>query len=164
MNFVDLMETFDIKLPPKLAEITGIPIEYISGLYWGKTLHTLHELKNDANIRRIADVLGCRPSLLVESYFETKFGGYVYLMETRDIYKIGRSNDPNARHKTLRLDYPSLVLVHSIFSNIASRFERQIHDRYAEFRLVGEWFHLPLSEVNVLKTVKNYRFKIPFPD
>ncbi len=72
---------------------------------------------------------------------------YVYLMieTTNNFHKIGISNNPTYREKTLQSDKPTIELLHKkSFPNrkIAEILERTLHQTYANKRIRGEWFEL----------------------
>ncbi len=79
--------------------------------------------------------------------------GYVYLM--RDIglgyYKIGFSGNPTHRERTLQAERPSIELLYSWLSNWKT--EQQLHERYKEKRVRGEWFNLSPSDIAEIKAI-----------
>jgi hypothetical protein len=86
---------------------------------------------------------------------------YVYLMiDTINHYhKIGISNKPTWREKTLQSEKPTIELLASkrfINRKIASSFEKALHETYSHKRIRGEWFNLDLNEVNeIVKTLND---------
>ena len=83
---------------------------------------------------------------------------YVYLMidSTNGYHKIGISNKPKYREKTLQSEKPTIeMLCSKSFPNrkIASSFEQALHQTYAEKRIRGEWFDLTEKESEDLKDV-----------
>jgi predicted DNA binding CopG/RHH family protein len=75
----------------------------------------------------------------------------VYLMHDtgRALYKIGISTDPTYRVKTLRLDFPSIELLHFSYlptTTEARKLEAALHRVFNAMRKEGEWFDL--SEAN----------------
>ncbi|NRT14818.1 hypothetical protein HNP99_001162 [Flavobacterium sp. 28A] len=85
---------------------------------------------------------------------------YVYLMidTTNNFHKIGISNNPKYREKTLQSDKPTIELVCSkSFPNrkTAQFLEKTLHKVYDHNRVRGEWFRLDYSEVQeVIITLK----------
>lgn len=85
---------------------------------------------------------------------------HVYLMldTTNNYYKIGMSNKPEYREKTLQGDKPSIELLCSKeYPNkgIARSIEQALHSNFSSKRIRGEWFELDLMEVqNILDTLK----------
>lgn len=81
---------------------------------------------------------------------------HVYLMiDTINRYhKIGISNKPYWREKTLQSEKPTIELIASkrfINRKIASSFEKALHDTYSSKRIRGEWFQLDYVEVEEIK-------------
>ena len=63
-------------------------------------------------------------------------------------YKIGRSNDPKKRERTLQSEEPDIVLVKVWDKNI----ENNLHRNYNKQRLRGEWFDLSKIQVRYICT------------
>lgn len=85
---------------------------------------------------------------------------FVYLMVDRvnDIHKIGISNNPSWREKTLQSEKPTIeLLVAKKFVNrkIASSFEKALHDAYAPKRIRGEWFQLDAIDLSEITETLN---------
>ena len=85
---------------------------------------------------------------------------YVYLMiDTNNNYhKIGISNKPEWREKTLQSEKPSIELIASkkfIRRKIASSFEKALHETYSKKRIRGEWFLLDNVEVDEITQTLN---------
>lgn len=81
---------------------------------------------------------------------------YVYLMIdlTNNYHKIGISNKPKYREKTLQSEKPTIeMLCSKRFPNrkIANSFEQALHQVYVDKRVRGEWFDLTNEEINELK-------------
>lgn len=72
---------------------------------------------------------------------------YIYLMINRrnNLYKIGRSDNPKIREKTLQSEEPEIEMLH--FFPGSSIKEASLHSRYADKRVRGEWFQLEPHEV-----------------
>ena len=85
---------------------------------------------------------------------------FVYLMvdTTNGYFKIGISNNPNYREKTLQSEKPTIELMASKqfpVRKIAESIEKSLHDVYAEKRLRGEWFELDEQDVkHIIETLK----------
>lgn len=80
----------------------------------------------------------------------------VYLMvdTTNGFHKIGISNKPKYREKTLQSEKPTIELICAKqfpSRTIAEAFESALHKAYANKRLRGEWFNLSEEDVNNLK-------------
>ena len=87
--------------------------------------------------------------------------GVVYLLVARSmrtdnggrIYKIGRTNNLNARLDQLAVVPPfETELVHSILTNDSRGAEQFFHTRFAGKRLLGEWFELSDEDVQFINS------------
>lgn len=81
---------------------------------------------------------------------------YVYLMHdtTNDYYKIGISNNPEYREKTLQSEKPTIEMIcckEYPIRSIAEAFEAALHKTFAGKRIRGEWFSLTQTDVIILK-------------
>lgn len=87
---------------------------------------------------------------------ETNDKCHVYLMidHTNNYYKIGISNKPEFREKTLQSEKPTIeLIINKRFPNrkIANSFEQALHQAYSEKRIRGEWFALDFDDVEDIK-------------
>jgi len=81
---------------------------------------------------------------------------YVYLMidHVNKYHKIGISNKPEFREKTLQSEKPTIeLIINKRFPNrkIANSFEQALHQAYSEKRIRGEWFSLDFNDVEDIK-------------
>jgi len=81
---------------------------------------------------------------------------FVYLMydTTNNFYKIGISNKPEYREKTLQSEKPSIELITSKkfpIRKIAESFEKALHETYSDKRIRGEWFKLTENDIQNIK-------------
>jgi len=81
---------------------------------------------------------------------------YVYLMidTTNNFHKIGISNSPEYREKTLQSDKPTIELICAKkfpSRKIAESIEKALHTTFADKRLRGEWFELNNTEIEDIK-------------
>lgn len=85
--------------------------------------------------------------------FEKKDDKKTYLIyDPRTGYhKIGRSNNPMYREKTLQSEQPDLMLICTCEIDI----EKQLHKAYRYLRIRGEWFNL--SEADVENIEEHFR-------
>jgi hypothetical protein len=85
---------------------------------------------------------------------------YVYLMHdtTNGYYKIGISNKPYYREKTLQSEKPTIELIASKkfpVRKIAESIEKSLHCVYDGKRLRGEWFELDEIDVeHIIESLK----------
>lgn len=80
---------------------------------------------------------------------------YVYLMKdlNNSYHKIGISNNPTYREKTLQSEKPSIELIASKkypIRKIAEAFEKSLHQTFSNKNIRGEWFKLDESEVRYI--------------
>lgn len=69
--------------------------------------------------------------------------GYIYLLKSGDLYKIGRTDNPSDRIKTLKIQLPFPVSVYVVKKVSCSyEMEKFLHTSLADFRVNGEWFKL----------------------
>ena len=85
---------------------------------------------------------------------------YVYLMKdiSNGYYKIGISNTPEYREKTLQSEKPTIELLASKkypTRKIAEAIESALHTAYSQQRLRGEWFKL--DDVDVAAIIETLR-------
>lgn len=85
---------------------------------------------------------------------------YVYLMKdlSNGFYKIGISNNPEYRERTLQSEKPSIEMITSKkfpVRKIAESFEKSLHAAYANKRIRGEWFDLTSEDAdNIIISLK----------
>ena len=85
---------------------------------------------------------------------------YVYLMKdlANGFHKIGVSNSPEYRERTLQSEKPTIELICAKkypSRLIAESIEYSLHRAFGEKRLRGEWFELTPSDVNdIIQTLK----------
>lgn len=79
--------------------------------------------------------------------------GYVYLIRSSDgLYKIGRSGNPNNRMRTFKLTLPFDVEYECVIhTDDMVALEKQLHRKYTEKRIRGEWFKLSARDVKYIK-------------
>lgn len=94
-----------------------------------------------AAITRIQMYLERRASL-------TTRPGYIYLVEGRDCYKIGKTKDLPTRIRTIGIQLPFQTrLIHFIPTSDMVWAETYLHRTFADARLNGEWFNLNSDDV-----------------
>lgn len=81
--------------------------------------------------------------------------GYVYLIHaSTGMYKIGKAKNPQARFSSLQTGNPGqLDLICTISSDSTSILEHNIHQRFINKHVRGEWFNLSDEDVAYLKTM-----------
>lgn len=138
--------------------------------YYGRVLKTLNEKLGNAILLQelaktysqtiTAEIENYSPLINRESDNMVKMAldtiCFVYLMidTTNGYHKIGISNAPDYREKTLQSEKPTVELLASkkfINRRIAQSFEKALHDTYSSKRVRGEWFNLSQIEVDELR-------------
>ncbi len=81
---------------------------------------------------------------------------YVYLMMDKSgFYKIGRSKNPIFRERTLKSQENSTQTI--AYWEAPKEMEAQLHSRYNEFRIRGEWFKLNTIQLGEIASImKDY--------
>lgn len=77
---------------------------------------------------------------------------YIMFDENIGYLKIGKSKNPKFRERTLQSQNPSI----KIFKICDKNVEKEIHKKYADKRVRGEWFDL--SEEDIENIVNEYGF------
>ena len=99
---------------------------------------------------------------IIEKYAEvtnqtrtTKGIVYVLKLKDKNIYKIGVTNDLNRRLKQISPRLPFEVEVeHTIKHNHIYNLEKELHERFSDKRMNGEWFRLNKSDLQEIREVK----------
>lgn len=78
---------------------------------------------------------------------------FIYLMVNKrnGLYKIGKSDNPSIREKTLQSEEPEIELIYSFPGT--SETENRLHTMYNGKRVRGEWFKLDPTDVEFIKTL-----------
>jgi len=85
---------------------------------------------------------------------------FVYLMQdtSNGYFKIGISNQPKYREKTLQSEKPTIEMIISKkypIRKIAESFEKSLHTTYSDKRIRGEWFELNETDVkHIIESLK----------
>lgn len=128
--------------------------------YKKEAIHTYIKTRIET-IRKLVPDYQLPYRLVKEDPIEYKFNWcYVYLMKdiSNGYYKIGISNTPEYREKTLQSEKPTIeMLACKKFPTrkIAEAIESALHTAYSQQRLRGEWFNLTEADVAaIIETLK----------
>jgi hypothetical protein len=88
-----------------------------------------------------------RASALAEQLRRSRFTTFVYLMEDprNGAFKIGRSQTPGIRERTLQSEVPETLLRFSIPAE--EKHEKELHALFQHRRIRGEWFGLTPNDL-----------------
>ena len=91
---------------------------------------------------------------------ETNDTCYLYLMKDYNTgyYKIGISNSPEYREKTLQSEKPTIEMICNkkyVSRRIAHSFEQALHKTFEDKRVRGEWFDLNTKDVKEIESTLN---------
>jgi len=78
---------------------------------------------------------------------------YIYIMlnSRNNLMKIGKSNKPFYREKTLQGQEPEIMLI--TYWKAPSTIERQLHKEFSHKRQRGEWFNLSFKDLQKIKEI-----------
>ena len=71
---------------------------------------------------------------------------YIIKDDNSGLYKIGYSNNPRHREKTLQAETPNIKMIKIWNKNIESK----LHKEYSKYRIRGEWFKLTKLQVHYI--------------
>lgn len=85
----------------------------------------------------------------------------LYVIEhPHGFYKVGISNDPERRLKSLQTASPyELELVATVDTENSNGLESLLHDRFAKYHYRDEWFELPDKQVSEFKEMNHINFE-----
>jgi hypothetical protein len=84
--------------------------------------------------------------------------GYIYVLKSLCLYKIGKAKDFQKRLITYKTHNPhGIEVIIAVRVRHYDRIERNIHKRYKDKRFIGEWFNLSENDVLEIKSFLNER-------
>jgi hypothetical protein len=84
--------------------------------------------------------------------------GWVYLLESGGLYKIGRTWALPARLQAFRTQVPQpVVLIHALETARPEAMEHMWHQHFADRRRHGEWFELTADDVETFRQYEEAR-------
>jgi hypothetical protein len=79
---------------------------------------------------------------------------YLMIDDATGLVKIGKSINPENRERTLQSEKPTIKMIHYFDNDI----ERELHNKFRDKRVRGEWFRLDMNEVSeIIKAKKSSR-------
>lgn len=83
--------------------------------------------------------------------------GYIYLLKSGNLYKIGKAKDIEKRMKPFTVSFPATWSLEYYFqSNNYNKAELLLHKQFDNKRKVGEWFELNSEDVNRICSIKDF--------
>jgi len=113
----------------------------------------------ERDLRTLRSIDEARRERHEEQYQQTRRSqdteGYVYLLRSDiGLYKIGKSKDPASRIRTFGIKLPFRVeYEHVIHTSAMTTLELELHHRYADKRMDGEWFALTPEDVDAIRAI-----------
>lgn len=74
---------------------------------------------------------------------------YLMLNMNNNYIKIGKSKKPSFREKTLQAEEPDIEIIATWIA--PAYIEKQLHSKFLEKRIRGEWFDLAFSDLKIIK-------------
>lgn len=148
-----------INFPGNQNIIGGNSNEYYEGHILQKIIKKFVKEYNSILIEEGVERLPLYNKSIEKNSFESNIC-HVYLMydSSNNYYKIGISNKPEYRERTLQGEKPTIELICSKdFPNrgIAASIENALHTNFSSKRIRGEWFELEQSDVvDIISTLK----------
>ena len=161
-DIVDYEEPGEAGLEIEISEMAKITDEsWVNIKHWIEDKY--REVIRDERIRigrTMVRVLGptasCHP--VKNEATKLKGGGFIYLLfcENDGIYKIGKAKNVSERMGNIQPKFPAKTeLLHYFFSENYDGAERELHKRYEELRVSGEWFRLGNKDVEYIKSIQD---------
>lgn len=130
----------------------ALECEYIEQGYRTSPINIIAHLVDEAMLGRNATL--DEPQKTQWRPHEIK-AGFVYLLKSGTLYKIGASSKVGARIKRLTSILPlGGTLVCTIRTNNMYQLERELHEQFDDKRVKGEWFELTNQDVAAIKAYK----------
>jgi|SRR5688572_16922262 len=83
--------------------------------------------------------------------------GYLYVLESSNLYKIGYSFDPDTRLRRLQTGSATpLTVVHLIRTPHFRELEKKLHRRFAAKRIHGEWYALDNADIEYMARLDGF--------
>lgn len=80
--------------------------------------------------------------------------GYIYLIESNWLYKIGKTKNVSSRIKKYITENPNeITLIHSYHAENYTDEEARLHEKFQSKRIRWEWFQLSEIDINYIKSL-----------
>lgn len=115
----------------------------------------IEQINNDIGKK----ILNCNHNHTVKKKERKKYPGYIYfLQDDSKRIKIGKTQQIDKRVFDIGIKLPvTPILFHFFKTPDTTTMEKYLHDKYKNFRLDGEWFNLPESELLKIKKLQNLK-------
>jgi len=137
-----------------IGELTGMSAEEIGQTVLALLPIAVRRLEADAREMALLQDPAYRSSPKVEKHTRQKKPGHVYVIRSDAEYKIGQTTNLESRLRAFARELPGTVEVIKVIATPDPRqLETQLHDTYADKRLVGEWFALDPTDVDAIRQI-----------
>jgi hypothetical protein len=126
--------------------------------YWGQAAHPVRITGTFWKPPQLSQAKMPRKSYIASQPFDDTNYVYIIRMGQTNMYKIGKSNNPQERLADLQTASPyKLKLLHVFQADNASAAEETLHKKFHQSKMEGEWFKLSNEERKILLQVINYK-------
>lgn len=117
--------------------------------YYKNNKYTDYDIQN-LNVEKWDDEFSkynCRKTVKIKTYV------YIMIDHNTKYYKIGRSDGPLKREKTLQSEKPTIELIYKFECEYG--IEKELHNKFINKKIRGEWFNLDNNDIDYIKN--NYK-------
>lgn len=133
----------------------ALPHPEVFGRHFGGQNGVIEALVEFCRKQDYADVLAVLPQTDLAPQRSPLKLGHVYLMQSGQHYKIGRTDTLERRFKEITVAMPDQVTIeHTISTDDPPGIEAYWHRRFADRRVNGEWFKLSREDVSAFRRRK----------
>lgn len=146
--------------PHYIQRLTKEQIDFALNTYPCDLLYPRNELL-DSYIESIFKEVERRKQKAAKEQAKARsYPGYVYLLQSpTKAYKIGRTSNPKSRAKTFGVQLPFEVeFICLIQADDMRQLETELHQRFSDKRINGEWFALSPDDVDYMKGLARAQF------
>jgi hypothetical protein len=120
--------------------------------------HNFNLIFEEENLKQLKNYFSKELNIFLENEFNKEIlyndlnfdctKTYIMKDNNTGFYKIGKSVNPRLRERTLQSEKPSIKMIKVFDKDI----EKELHNKYKEFRVRGEWFDLNKIQINYICT------------